>query len=246
MSSPSSPSSPSTPAARSSVWLRPERPPRDRRLSREQIVRIAVEILDAEGHRGLSMRRVAAELGVTAGALYWYVSNKDDLLELALDAVLGEVPVPSPDTGWREALAGLAHGNREMLLRHPWVLSDPGARPNLGPNALALSEAGLAILSRAGFADADLDAALAAINDHVTGAVASELAWRAALRTTGDQWTDQADGFLRAIRQDHPLLARRMAASSGTRDPHAESERRFAFALDCLLDGLAARRTPPP
>jgi hypothetical protein len=154
-------------------------------------------------------------------------------------------PVPSPDAGWREALAGLARSNREMLLRHPWVLTDLAARPNLGPNALALSEAGLSVLSRAGFADADLDAALAAINDHVTGAVASELAWQAALRTTGDDWAEQADGFLRAVRERHPLLDGRMAASSGTRDPHEESERRFAFALDCLLDGLAARRTPP-
>lgn len=225
------------------MWLRPERPPRDRRLEREQIVGVAVAILDAEGHQGLSMRRVAAELGVTAGALYWYVANKNEMLELALDAVLGEVQVPDPGMDWRAALAALAHSHRRMLLRHPWVLTDLSTQPNLGPNALALTEAGLAILAGAGFADADLDAALAAVNDHVIGAVAAELAWRAAMRTaeTGPgEWLEQAEGYLRRVREHHPMLARRMAATSGV-DVHAESERRFTFALDCLLDGLAAR-----
>ncbi|MEU6040397.1 MULTISPECIES: TetR/AcrR family transcriptional regulator [Actinomadura] len=200
-------------------------------------------ILDAEGHQGLSMRRVATELGVTAGALYWYVANKGEMLELALDAVLGEISVPAPDVEWRRALADLAGSHRRMLLRHPWVLTDLAAQPNLGPNALALSEAGLSILVRAGFADADLDAALAAVNDHVVGAVSAELAWRAAMGPAEggpQEWAEQMDGYLRRLRAEHPLLAGRMAAASGV-DVHAESERRFGFALECLLDGLAAR-----
>ncbi|TDD92560.1 TetR/AcrR family transcriptional regulator [Actinomadura darangshiensis] len=229
-----------------SVWMRPERPPRDRRLTRRQIVRYAVEILDAEGSRGLSMRRVASGLGVTAGSLYWYMTSKDELLELALDEVLGEIL--DGDAGersrddWRGALAQLAHRNRAMLLRHPWVLSDLAGTPNLGPNALALGEAGLTVLSRAGFAGADLDAALTAVNDHVIGAVTSELSWRAAMdRTNAAEWAEQAGEFLRRVAAEHPLLGGRMAATV-TVDAERECERRFAFALDCLLDGLEARR----
>ncbi|MEV4256070.1 TetR/AcrR family transcriptional regulator, partial [Spirillospora sp. NPDC049652] len=150
-----------------SVWLRPDRPPRDRRLDRERIVAVAVALLDAGGHRELSMRRVAEALGVTAGSLYWYVRTKDELLELALDHVLGEVGVTDGDAAdpdgadWRRAVAGLARSHRAMLLRHRWVLSELTVRPNLGPNAFALAEAGLRAMSRAGFAGDGLDAALA-------------------------------------------------------------------------------------
>ncbi|MGK5550693.1 TetR/AcrR family transcriptional regulator [Actinomadura kijaniata] len=226
-----------------SVWLRPEKPPRDRRLTRDRIVGRTVEVLDSEGRRGLSMRRVATDLGVTAGSLYWYVTTKDELLELALDAVLGEVRAglrAAPASGWREELGRLARSTRAMMLRHPWVVADLTARPNLGPNALALAETGLAVLARAGFAERDLDAALAAVNDQVTGAVAAEITWRAVTARAAGRWPGEAEDFLARLHRDHPRLARRMAATTGV-DVDAECERRFAFALDCLLDGLELR-----
>ncbi|TDC55460.1 TetR/AcrR family transcriptional regulator [Actinomadura sp. KC345] len=235
---------PSTETPGGSVWLRPERPPRDRRLSRHRVVDTAVAVLDAEGHRGLSMRRIAAELGVTAGSLYWYVRTKDDLLELALDRVLGEVDADLDEPDWRHALATLARSNRAMLLRHPWALSELTVRPNLGPNALALAETGLRQLASTGFADEDLDAAMAMINDHVVGAVIAEVAWRDALARmdeTGTDWSERVPAYLQEITDRHPMLSRRMAAATKP-DVERESERRFEFALTCLLDGLAARR----
>ncbi|MEO3784136.1 TetR/AcrR family transcriptional regulator [Actinocorallia sp. B10E7] len=228
-----------------SVWLRPERPPRDRRLTRSRIVEVAIAVLDADGHRGLSMRQVAARLGVTAGSLYWYVRTKDDLLELALDHVLGEVRADPDEPDWRRALAALARSDRAMLLRHRWVLSELTVRPNLGPNALALTETGLRLLDRAGFADADLDAAMAAVHDHVVGSVIAELAWRdtlARMREADRDWSEQAADYLREISERHPFLARRMAATDKV-DVEDESERRFEFALQCLMDGLAARKS---
>ncbi|MCP2340432.1 TetR/AcrR family transcriptional regulator [Actinomadura rupiterrae] len=223
-----------------SVWLRPDRPPRDRQLDRDRIVAVAVALLDAGGHRALSMRRVATELGVTAGSLYWYVRTKDELLELALDHVLGEVTADPAQKDWRRAVGDLARSHRAMLLRHRWVLSELTVRPNLGPNAFALAETGLQLMSRAGFADADLDAALAVVNDHVVGAVLAELAWRDALSDPDATWNEATTAYLREAVSGHPLLAGRMAAATGV-DPEQESERRFAFALDCLLDGLADR-----
>ncbi|GAA2205505.1 TetR/AcrR family transcriptional regulator [Nonomuraea monospora] len=226
-----------------SVWLRRERPPRDRQLSRGQIVDAAVPVLDAEGHRGLSMRRIAADLGVTAGSLYWYVRTKDDVLELALDRVLGEVGADPDEPDWRLGLAGLARNTRTMLLRHRWALLELTVRPNLGPNAFTLAETGLRLLSRAGFADADLDAAMATVNDQVVGAVIAEVAWRDTLtrmRRSGVEWSEHATTlYLRDVAERHPLLARRMAAAKGS-DAERDSERRFEFALTCLLEGLAA------
>ncbi|NGO70152.1 TetR/AcrR family transcriptional regulator, partial [Streptomyces boncukensis] len=99
-------------------------------LDRERITATAVRLLDAGGLGGFSMRRLAAELGVTAMSVYWYVDSKDDLLELALDAVQGELPLPpesadagadtGPDTdtgpgpegggvGWRRRARGVAY-----------------------------------------------------------------------------------------------------------------------------------------
>jgi AcrR family transcriptional regulator len=234
-------------SSRESVWLRGEPPHRDRRLTREQIVDVTVEILDAEGRDGLSMRRVASGLGVSPGALYWYVTTKDHLVELALDAVLGEVLDGLQDTpgvpDWRSGLSRLAHGNREMYLRHPWVPADLATQPNLGPNALALADTGLTILADAGFAEEDLDAALAAVNDHVTGAVVAETAWRSVAErraADGDDWTERAGDYLKEIGERHPRLAERLATSSKI-DIDGECERRFEFGLGCLLDGLAAR-----
>src|SRR4051812_16996021 len=101
-----------------SVFLRP---PRARTgqpaLSREQIVKAAIELLDAQGPAGLSMRRLGTHLGAGATSMYWHVANKDELLELVMDEVLGEVYVPEAgDTTWRVALTIWADGMRAMLL----------------------------------------------------------------------------------------------------------------------------------
>jgi AcrR family transcriptional regulator len=89
--------------AHSSVWLEGGgRAPRTRKadqpagLDRERITAAAVRLLDAEGLAKFSMRRLAAELNVTAMSVYWYVDTKDDLLELAIDAVFGELTLPDP------------------------------------------------------------------------------------------------------------------------------------------------------
>src|SRR5919197_855516 len=86
-----------------SVWLREEPPPTKAQLSRDDIVRAAIKVLDREGLETFSMRMMAAELGTAAtSALYWRVATKNDLLELVVDEVLATALVSSPDEGdWR-------------------------------------------------------------------------------------------------------------------------------------------------
>jgi AcrR family transcriptional regulator len=136
-----------------SVWTRP---PRSRgaqpTLSREQIVRAAIELLDEKGLDGLSMRRLGSRLAAGATSAYWYVATKDELLELALDEVMGEIDVPEVGTtDWRTAAAALAHGLRSMILRHPWVTGLFGVRPAMGPNAMRMSDRVVGVLTAAGF-----------------------------------------------------------------------------------------------
>lgn len=228
-----------------SVWLRRERPAQDRRLSRAVIVAAAVAILDAGGHQGLSMRRIADRLGVTAGSLYWHVATKDELLELAADQVTGEIDLPgaAPGTGEpRDALAAIARGQRAMLLRHPWVIAVLGLQPNMGPNALRVAEHTLAILTAAGFSPGLADAAIAALNNQVIGAVVAETAWRqvtAGPAGTLADWQRDAAGYLTMIAGQYPHVAARLTRPAP--DIAAASEARFTVALDCLLDGLQAR-----
>src|SRR3954469_14604895 len=123
-------SSPSGRSARTSVWLET----RTRRggrggggppgLDRAGITDVTGRLLDAEGLAKFSMRRLAAELDVTAMSVYWYVDTRDDLLELALDAVCGELRLPDPwvaDEDWRDQLRSLATEYRALLVRHPWL-----------------------------------------------------------------------------------------------------------------------------
>ena len=96
-------------AARVSVWLDRRTPSRTRKadqpaLDRDRITAATVRLLDAEGPAKFSMRRLAAELDVTAMSLYWYVDTKDDLLELALDTAFAEIPPSREDADWRDRL----------------------------------------------------------------------------------------------------------------------------------------------
>ena len=92
-------------------------------LDTQQIVTEAVALLDADGLDGLTLRKLAARLGVQQPTLYWYLPNKAALLTAIADAVLAEefpelVP-PEPEEGWPEWLVGLAMRLRRALLAHP-------------------------------------------------------------------------------------------------------------------------------
>src|SRR5262252_3721695 len=93
-------------------------PPQERvGLTREQVVRAALDLLDEVGLGGLSMRGLADRLGVRAASLYWHLRDKEQLLDLLSEAILGEVPEPAGGP-WRPALEGLAQSYRRVLLAH--------------------------------------------------------------------------------------------------------------------------------
>ena len=118
------------------LWTREEPGSRKPRFSRDEIAAAAVRIADAEGIEGLSMRRLAQELGAGTMTLYHYLRTKDELLLLVTDAVMAEVVVPPdalPTDDWRAAVTAIAHRSRAALERHPWIfdiVEDPGAGPN--------------------------------------------------------------------------------------------------------------------
>lgn len=175
---------------RTSVWLtvRPAAPASRRSeapsgLDRERITAAAVRLLDAEGLARFSMRRLAAGLGVTAMSLYWYVDTKHDLLELALDRVLGELaftPGPAPDVlpapdgppgpgGWPGRLRALARAYHRILTEHPWVVPPTAAYPNIGPHAGAFDAALQRLLGATGLTGSARTGAHLAVSQFLHG-----------------------------------------------------------------------------
>lgn len=110
-------------SSRGVIWDRPERAARGPApsLSREQITTAAVTLADTQGIEAVSMRAMAAELGVGAASLYRYVARKDELIDLMVDAVMGNDLQFEVRGDWREDLRSFAHGLRAMTLRHPWM-----------------------------------------------------------------------------------------------------------------------------
>ncbi|RZQ62364.1 TetR/AcrR family transcriptional regulator [Amycolatopsis suaedae] len=224
------------------VWMRPERRPG---LSREQIVAAALELLDGEGVDALSMRKLGTRLGAGATSMYTHVASKDELIELVVDEVYGEVEPPEPDEYWRSAVTGYAHSLRSALLRHPWmgsVLGEAGVA-YLGPNMLRLTEAVLATFEAGGFGLEAADRALHAVVAYVVGVSTSEAAWLTTLARSGQneqEWTDRLwPAAERAVR-DYPRQ-RQLYAARRNRDRGADRDEEFAVGLDCVLDGVTAR-----
>src|SRR5215470_1661045 len=93
-------------------WWPAERPPREEAgepLTRARIVKAALDLIDEEGLDALSMRRLGSRLGAGATTLYWYVSSKDQLLDLAVDEIFGELSLdPLEGDGWRSQVEAVA------------------------------------------------------------------------------------------------------------------------------------------
>lgn len=136
-------------------WKQPPRarPPRTP-LTQRVIVDAALRVLEREGSEGLSMRRVAEELGTGPASLYWHVANKDELINLLIDRVASEIALPPPDPDrWEAQLKEWVLQAREVFKRYPGVASLTLGRIPVGPTLVRWTEWGLALLRGAGIPD---------------------------------------------------------------------------------------------
>ena len=125
-------------------------------LSADAIVDAAIRLADAEGIEGVSMARVAAELGFTTMSLYRYVTSKEELLQLMWNgSASGADSLVLEGDGWRARLRAWAIVQRDMLDRHPWLTQLPMAAPPLAPNSMIFVERGLETMDGTGLADGD-------------------------------------------------------------------------------------------
>jgi AcrR family transcriptional regulator len=149
-------------------------------LSADAVVSAALAVLDAEGLSAVTMRRVAQALDTGPASLYVYVANRDELLELVYDRVLGEIalpparPIGTPVPEWRPALTTLIRDAITVLGRHRGIATVALGEVRTGPNALALAESILALLSGSGIDDRTRAFALDLIGLHITAAAVEE------------------------------------------------------------------------
>ncbi|ESZ17887.1 TetR/AcrR family transcriptional regulator [Mesorhizobium sp. L48C026A00] len=198
-------------------------------LSRERIVATAVELLDAQGVDGLTMRRLADRLGSGVMSLYWHVDNKEDVFDLALDSVLEYRGLPQTAQDWRGEVVHVLEDWRASMLRHPWSASLLPRRA-LGPNILGRLELLSKTLSRAGVADADVNVAIWSLWNYVMGATIT----RASFDLSDDDRA-AAQQRLTRLSERYPTIERSRLLLDNDWDGA------FRNGLGFLLDGLSPK-----
>jgi AcrR family transcriptional regulator len=207
----------------------------------KKIVRAAVTLADAEGIDAVSMRRVAAALRSGTASLYRCIDGREELLDLIVDAVLGDDPHPPPSGDWRADLTAFARQLRVLLRRHPWLAPLTAGRPTLGPQALGHYEFALAATTSL---TADATSAVGVVDmimAYVLGAAAREMAEAETQRRTGmteQEWRARVGPYVQQIVQSgrYPQLARAVLEAEDL-----DHEQRFESGLACVLDGIASR-----
>jgi len=232
------------PASIEEAWglrSRPKRGPKPG-LGLDQIVGAAVRVAAREGLAAVSMSRVARELGSAPMSLYRYVTAKDELLALMVDAVLGPPPdATAEDEGWRGGLSRWAWGYHAVLRRHPWVLRIPISGPAITPNQTGWLEDGLRSLRGTGLAEGEKLSVMLLLSGYVRNEATLMADIGAGASAAGTEEIMPAwAGQLRRLTDPKrfPALHAALASEVFTRDDDPDDE--FTFGLERLLDGVDA------
>ena len=196
---------------------------RRRPLSRERVLRAALELVDAEGVEALTMRRLGRELGIEAMSLYGYVRSKQDLVEGVVEQVFRQMPliVPGPGT-WQDRIRHHAATYRQVLLDHPHAVRLVAGRPLVTEGTAAFVESALAELRSLGL---DLDSA-----DRVLGVIASFT-----LGLVAEQVGNQTRPWSHPDPVDEARFP--LVAALGEMKP-ADYDQEFELGLDFIVAGL--------
>ncbi|WP_344445632.1 TetR/AcrR family transcriptional regulator, partial [Kitasatospora nipponensis] len=231
----------------------------DQGLTRERIIATAIALADAEGLETLSMRRVAADLGVATMALYRHLPGKEELLDLMADSVIGSRPLPQvAEPGWRPRLAAIARLEWALYRDHPWLAGTMSlTRPTPLPNALRHGEWVLSSLE-----ELRLDPATRLYTHILLFAFVRGLAVNLGIQAhdrrhselSDEEWmAGQESAFLSLLSTgDYPSFGRLMGELDAARlemegadSFEFDLDLLFEYALTRLLDGLGLLFEPP-
>ncbi|MEU8634089.1 TetR/AcrR family transcriptional regulator [Amycolatopsis sp. NPDC048633] len=224
---------------------RPTKGPK-RGLSLEQIIEAAIDVANAEGIGGVSMGRVARELGASAMSLYRYLASKEELLALMIDGAFGQLDVAEDGEGsWRVRLERWAEFELSAYRRFPWVLRIPVTGAPIMPHQLRFLERGLRTLGGTGLAEQDkLSAVLlvtsftrsfAMLSGDITAAFESD-------DPTTARVMPRYGELIRKLttRAEYPALHAVIDAGTFDDEEFDGLEHDFRFGLERVLDGIEA------
>jgi AcrR family transcriptional regulator len=233
------------------IWARPERSGRGPApsLTRDDIAAAAIGLADTEGFEAVSMRSLAAALGVGATSLYRYVESKEEVVDLMVDHALGaDLNFEMKGDDPRRDLTELARAMRTMLLAHPWMAIHGAGRPTLGPNTLDMIERVFGAIDGIGLEIDEMMLVVGTLDAYVRGRVLDQLAEGEAIRRSGfsqDEWLERMKPWMGGILDSgrYPLVARIVIEARTPHDPD-RVDNIFEAGLERVLDGLLAPLKP--
>lgn len=207
-------------------------------LSRERVLRTAMMLADRDGLDALSMRRLAAELGVEAMSLYYHVRNKDGILAGIADLALAEVDPPTGSSDWKVDVRRSAISYHETLLRHPWVTRVPSTG-EASVVQLRYMDLLLKRLREAGLSPELTHHAYHALDSHIIGSAL----WLARIPPKAELDAMARNALAQIPPDIYPDLVLHIEQHlSGA----ARGLKFFEFGLDLLLEGIERRRLAVP
>jgi TetR/AcrR family transcriptional regulator, tetracycline repressor protein len=208
-------------------------------LTRARVLDAALALADQDGLGGVSMRRVAAGLGVEAMSLYNHVASKADLLDGMASRVFEDITLPDPALAWQERVRALGHSCHAVFRAHPAVVQaiTAGQADPRSAGALRIIDAILGAFLDAGFGTHAAVRGYRVLLDIVFGSVLLEAAGSDEAAGDGGPAEPVADWFRRNVTEaELPHLHRSLPAMAG-----AGCEQDFGYELELLIAGLQAR-----
>jgi AcrR family transcriptional regulator len=207
-------------------------------ITQDAIVTAALRILDAENLDAVSMRRVAQELDTGPASLYAHVANKQELLDLMYDRVVGEIPLPgAPDPArWQQQARDLLIDMHRGLSAHSDIARAALANIPSGPNALRVTEKLLQILLAGGVPAQAAAWFLDRISLYVSADAYEGTLWPAHLTGDPTEFVGSLQDYLRSLpAEQFPAVISHVEQLTA-----GGPGERFLFGLDLMLGGLAA------
>jgi AcrR family transcriptional regulator len=209
-------------------------------LTRERVLRAAIDLADRGGFGALSMRKVAQGLGVEAMSLYNHVANKDDILDGIVDVVFGEIGLPPTGVGWKVSMRQRAVSAREVLSRHPWAIGLMESRSKPGRATLQHHDAVIGALRNGGFSIPMAAHAYSLLDGYIYGFA---LTHTSLPFETSEETSELAQDIMaRFSANEYPHLTE--LTVQHVLQPGYDYVKEFEFGLDLILDGLERGAKP--